>query len=145
MEPQTNKSESKMVTIIRRKYPDGKGGTRGLNAGKYINQGQHGAMQFIVEALDPKPYIGDDISHIHLSDLELGWLLDGMTKIVVQVDTLEEIEAIHAEALVRGMKSFVVTDSGHTEFAGVPTVTCLTIGPDLREKFVNLTDELKQY
>jgi PTH2 family peptidyl-tRNA hydrolase len=135
----------KQVTVIRRKYPDGKGGTRGVNAGKYIAQGQHGAMQFIVESLEPMPFLGDDVSNIHLSRLEIFWLLNGMTKIVVQVDTLEEIQAIHAEALARDMKSFLVTDSGHTEFNGVPTVTCLTIGPDLREKFVNLTDELKQY
>ena len=134
-----------MVTVIRRKYPDGKGGTRGVNAGKYINQGQHGAMQFIVDGLDPKPYMGEEYSYLYVSDLEIEWLTNGMTKIVVQVDTLEEIEAIHAEALARDMKSFLVTDSGHTEFNGVPTVTCLTIGPDLREKFVNLTDELKQY
>lgn len=134
-----------MVTVIRRRYPDGKGGTRGLNAGKYINQGQHGAMQFIVDALSPKPYSGDDASHIYLSDLEIEWLENGMTKIVVQVDTLEEIEAIYAEALLRDMKSYIVTDNGHTEFGGVPTVTCVTIGPDLRENFVNLTDELKQY
>lgn len=145
MEPEIKKSESKMVTVIRRKYPDGKGGTRGINAGKYINQGQHGAMQFIVDALAPRPFSGSDESHIYLSEMELSWLINGMTKIVVQVDTLEEIEAIHAEALERDMKSFMVTDSGHTEFNGVPTVTCITIGPDLREKFVNLTDELKQY
>lgn len=134
-----------MVTVIRRKYPDGKGGTRGINAGKYINQAQHGAMQFIVDALEPKPFKGSDESHIFLSDLEIEWLSNGMTKIVVQVDTLEELEAIDAEALARGMTSHLVTDSGHTEFNGVPTITCLTIGPDLREKFINLTDELKQY
>lgn len=68
-----------------------------------------------------------------------------MAKIVVQVDTLGELEYIHNQAKFRGMASYLVTDSGHTEFNGVATITCLTLGPDLREKFINLTDKLKQY
>jgi PTH2 family peptidyl-tRNA hydrolase len=39
----------------------------------------------------------------------------------------------------------VITDAGHTEFGGVPTKTCLAIGPDEDEKIGAITGHLKLF
>jgi len=37
----------------------------------------------------------------------------------------------------------VITDNGKTEFGGIPTKTCLALGPDLSEKIDEVTGDLK--
>jgi PTH2 family peptidyl-tRNA hydrolase len=37
----------------------------------------------------------------------------------------------------------LIIDSGKTEFGGVPTKTCLAIGPDYSEKIDKVTGNLK--
>jgi PTH2 family peptidyl-tRNA hydrolase len=39
----------------------------------------------------------------------------------------------------------VINDSGKTEFGGVPTKTCLALGPDLAERIDALTGHLELY
>jgi PTH2 family peptidyl-tRNA hydrolase len=39
----------------------------------------------------------------------------------------------------------VITDSGRTEFCGVPTRTCLALGPDLASKIDAITGTLELY
>jgi PTH2 family peptidyl-tRNA hydrolase len=42
-----------------------------------------------------------------------------------------------------GIKHHVVTDSGLTEFGGVPTKTCVAIGPDKSSKIDIITGGLE--
>ena len=44
-----------------------------------------------------------------------------------------------------GLEYHLITDSGRTEFDGVPTLTALAIGPDKIEKIDKITGELKLY
>ena len=71
------------------------------------------------------------------------WFNEGQAKICVRCDSEEHLLQIEAQALAADLDCFLITDAGHTEFNGVPTKTCLAIGPDLAEKIDKITGELK--
>lgn len=131
----------KQVIVVRRKFPDGKGGFRGINCGKSVSQGGHGVMAFL-KTFGYSQEIG---CYAKLTQLQMDWLLAGQTKITVQADMLEELEELHEKALSLGLTSHLVTDHGLTEFNGVPTITCLAIGPNHEEDFQGMASHLKLY
>ena len=57
------------------------------------------------------------------------WHDEGTTKICVGVDSEEELLAAYNLAVECAIPCAMITDSGHTEFKGQPTRTCLAIGP----------------
>jgi PTH2 family peptidyl-tRNA hydrolase len=72
------------------------------------------------------------------------WLAAGpFKKICVRVDSEEELLAVHRAAKDAGLIECLITDSGLTEFGGVPTITCCAIGPDTEEAIDSITGELK--
>ena len=107
-----------------------------MRRGKMIAQGAHASIMFLVH---------------RLCDAEVGakdhaiqeWLTQGMTKICVRVDSEAELLEIAQKAQDAGLTVHVITDAGHTEFAGVPTKTCLAIGPDEEDKIDAVTGNLK--
>ncbi len=52
---------------------------------------------------------------------------------------------IFDEAKTHGLTVHIITDSGKTEFHGVPTKTCLCIGPNEVSKIDVVTKNLKLY
>ena len=107
-----------------------------MRKGKMIAQGAHASIMVLVH---------------RLCDAEAGekdqaiqeWLKHGMTKICVRVDSEAELLEIAQKAQDAGLTVHVITDAGHTEFAGVPTKTCLAIGPDEEDKIDAVTGKLK--
>jgi PTH2 family peptidyl-tRNA hydrolase len=71
------------------------------------------------------------------------WLRDGFTKIVVGVPTEEDLLALIARAEELGVPCQPITDSGRTEFNGVPTLTCAAFGPDYVDNVDKVTLGLK--
>jgi peptidyl-tRNA hydrolase, PTH2 family len=67
------------------------------------------------------------------------WYHSGQKKIVLSVDTLEELYELQAQAAVAGLRNAIVTDTGATEFHGVATVTVLGIGPCTDEEVDPIT------
>jgi PTH2 family peptidyl-tRNA hydrolase len=58
------------------------------------------------------------------------WELSGCTKICLVVDSEEEFNALYSDIETNtNIPIFYITDSGKTEFHGVPTITCMAIGP----------------
>lgn len=57
------------------------------------------------------------------------WVQSGSTKVVLSVESETELLAIHQAARARGVPTALITDSGRTEFGGVPTRTTVAIGP----------------
>lgn len=53
--------------------------------------------------------------------------------------------AIYSKAKEKDLEVRLITDSGITEFGGVPTRTCLAIGPDWSELIDPITSHLKLY
>ena len=107
-----------------------------MRKGKMVAQGAHASIMFLVH---------------RLCDVDAGakdhaiqeWLKHGMTKICVRVDSEAELMEIAQKAEDTGLTVHVITDAGHTEFGGVPTKTCLAIGPDEDEKIDAVTGHLK--
>ena len=101
-----------------------------------IAQGAHASIMFLVQRLcDPQAGSKDHAIQ--------EWLNHGMTKIGVRADTEAELLEIAQKAQDAGLIVHVITDAGHTEFAGVPTRTCLAIGPDEEDKINLVTGALQ--
>lgn len=121
----------KQVIVVRRDLR--------MRQGKACSQSSHASGEFMRQALLA---VIDGKSH-DLSDIEIEWMRSGMTKITLRTDSPEQFEAIRDQAIAKGLKVHVITDSGRTEFHGVPTITALAIGPDLSSKIDTVTGELK--
>jgi PTH2 family peptidyl-tRNA hydrolase len=131
----------KQVIVIRRKFPDGKGGLMGVRRGKEIAQGSHASSAFLTKRLreDSKLDLND------LSEEVKIWINNGFTKVCVKVDTEEELKDLHQKASDKGLESHYIVDSGLTEFGGEKTITSLAIGPNFTEDIDEITSELKLY
>lgn len=109
--------------------------------GKLCAQAAHASMAFITRRLQPLRSKG--LSHVvNLFTAEQMWLADSFVKIVVKVDSEEELLSIKADAEAAFIECHLVTDDGRTMFDGVPTNTCLALGPDLAERIDPLTSHL---
>jgi peptidyl-tRNA hydrolase, PTH2 family len=133
----------KQVIVMRKKYPDGKGGNRGLRLGKIAAQASHASMAWLSHRI--RHLMAEDAEtqiDIHFSPSEKEWLTGTFTKVVVGVETEEQLLDIYEKAKAAGLEAHLITDSGFTEFGGVPTHTAVGIGPDEAEKIDRITGHL---
>jgi PTH2 family peptidyl-tRNA hydrolase len=71
------------------------------------------------------------------------WLADKFTKIVVRVESEQELFDIYNKAQAAKLIVSLIQDAGLTEFGGVPTYTCIAIGPAKDEELGPITGHLK--
>lgn len=127
-----------------------------MRRGKEIAQGSHASMQFLTEQLlsqineqNLSTLSAENPSTLNaaitLSGREAWWLSKGMAKVCLRVDSEQQLISFHEKAIAAGIKSFLITDSGRTEFNGQPTVTACAIGPDFVSKIDTITGELTPY
>ncbi len=116
-----------------------------MRRGKEIAQGAHASSAWIsfavADAADPLT----GIATVTLDPAALSWITGSFRKVTLQVQSDAELVALHEHALKLGLRSHLITDSGRTEFAGVPTRTALAIGPDLAELIDQVTGNLSIY
>lgn len=109
-----------------------------MRQGKAIAQGAHAAMLFLLNRLgSTRP--GEAPA---FSAEERAWMDGPMTKVCVRVESEGELVAVIEQARVVGLPVHAVTDSGRTEFKGVPTLTCCAIGPALGKSIDRVTGSL---
>lgn len=111
-----------------------------MRRGKAMAQCCHASMAFLLsndecDALDKL--------EVKLSTDEQAWFASGTKKVVVRCDGLHELEQLVFKAKLAGIEVHVVTDAGHTEFHGVPTVTCAAFGPAESDELDKITGGLK--
>lgn len=126
----------KQVIVMRRYYPDNQNpdSLRKLRLGKMIAQGSHASMAFLSNKVkNNEPF----------TEVEKEWLNNSFTKICVYVDSKEELLEIEKKAKVENITCYVITDNGQTEFNGIPTKTCLALGPDYSDKIDKVAGNLK--
>lgn len=70
------------------------------------------------------------------------WQRQGMPKIILKVNSLEELKEYQKLAKESNLITALIRDAGKTFFKD-PTITCLAIGPDKKEKIDKLTKKLK--
>jgi PTH2 family peptidyl-tRNA hydrolase len=107
-----------------------------MRKGKMVAQGAHASIMFLIHRFSD----GGSGAKDHAIQ---EWLNHGMTKICVRVDSEAELLEIAQKAEDVGLIVHVITDAGHSEFGGVPTKTCLAIGPDEDERIDAITGHLK--
>lgn len=81
---------------------------------------------------------------LHLEDPRVKeWLAGKFTKIAVGVNSEEELLDVLNRAKAAGIIAELCTDAGLTVFNGVPTNTCIAVGPDTHEQLQPITGSLK--
>lgn len=125
--------ETKQVIVIRKDLK--------MRRGKEIAQGSHASMAWM-SWLIRRTLAGQNVI---LTDAQTDWIEGSFAKIVVQVDSEEELRKVHEAAVLAGLESHLITDAGRTEFSGQPTVTACGIGPDYADRIDAVTKDLKLY
>jgi PTH2 family peptidyl-tRNA hydrolase len=121
-------SEVKQVIVIRKDLK--------MRRGKEIAQGSHASIKWLAEkAVKGSKFTVD----------EKAWLEGSFTKICLQVNSEEELLDVYQRALAAGLTAKLITDAGRTEFDGVPTRTCIAIGPNKAQEIDKITGNLKLY
>lgn len=134
-----------------------------MRKGKMISQGSHASMKVFFDLMRPVAYHHSDESLQMLEyvfDIYQGpkrpgtepvldrremasWKEGAFTKAVVRGDSEEHILDLLEQAIDAGLPNALITDSGKTEFNGVPTKTCIAIGPGKASVIDKITGNLK--
>jgi PTH2 family peptidyl-tRNA hydrolase len=105
-----------------------------MRKGKMVAQGSHASMSFLTRRIqNGRP----------LTEIQREWLKNSFTKICVSVDSEQELMDIARQAEDSNVECHVITDNGTTEFNGVPTKTCLALGPDKPEVLDKISGHLR--
>ncbi len=114
-----------------------------LKAGKYITTYDQDLCTVASRRFELTLFSAE---HPELNQPELEQWLDGaFTKGCLAANSEEELLAIQAAAEAAGIITCLITDNGHTVFHGVPTRTCLAVGPHTEEEINKITGHLKLY
>lgn len=101
-----------------------------MRRGKECAQAAHASMKVLLDYKEDWP-------------AKTEWLADSFAKICVRANSEEELLELYEKAIELGLHAALVTDVGRTEFNGVPTNTCIAIGPDYSEDVDKVTGNLK--
>lgn len=115
-------SEPKQIIVMRTDL--------NMRKGKMIAQGAHASMKVLLDYKEEW-------------EAKTKWLSDSFAKICVRADSEYELMEIYREALGSGLHASLIVDAGRTEFGGVPTRTCIAIGPEFPEDIDPITGHLK--
>lgn len=135
-EPMPGPDDVKQVIVIRRDLK--------MRRGKEIAQGSHASGAWLMEAVAAS-IDAHGRAEVALDPVARVWVTGSWRKVTLQVRSEEELLELHDAATALGLRSHLVRDSGRTEFAGVPTLTALAIGPDLAEQIDQVTGHLDLY
>jgi PTH2 family peptidyl-tRNA hydrolase len=136
--------KSKQVLVIRKDLRNTEG--QKIRTGKIIAQACHASMKFI---LDNGAYYQAELDHPEQFHSNItqpcvkAWINGLFTKVCVSVDSEQELLTLYNQAKDAGLIASLITDAGLTEFGGVPTNTCIAIGPAWEDDVDGITGHLK--
>jgi len=110
-----------------------------MGRGKMVAQGAHASGACLATSL---LRLAQEY-HAKMPSDEMEWIEGGQTKICVRVGSEAELLEIAAKAVAANLRCHVITDAGLTEFGGVPTRTCLAIGPNEIHAVDEITGRLR--
>ena len=119
---------------------------KSLRKGKIAAQVAHASLGALLKHSDR--YWDEEINHYRINftfpkDSILDKWLNGIfTKICLSVDNEEQLLELKKKCDDMCIANALITDAGCTEFHGVPTITCLGIGPHYSEIIDQLTGNL---
>ncbi len=115
-------------------------GGQKLRTGKIAAQVAHGSLGAVFSTAERKN--GKIV--IDTTGLE-NWYDGSFTKITLQCADEKELVELYKKAKSANLPCALITDAGRTEFNGVPTKTCLGIGPCNSEDIDKITAHLELY
>ena len=128
---------TKQVIVIRRDLR--------MRRGKEIAQGAHASMAWLRQRIMPRLTPAGRADQVQFSAAERSWLELSMRKVTVKVGSEAELLDVYDKALAAGLVVHMITDRGLTEFGGIPTRTCLAVGPDYDDLIDPVTGDLELY
>lgn len=139
----TTRTNPRMIIVMRNDL--------GMRRGKQIAQASHAVLGAYKQALSEwkEVDLGTDDQGSEWYSETPGykafheWDNNEFTKICVRVDSEEELRQIIDAAIAAKLNVCPIIDAGHTEFHGVPTLTCVAIGPHYPEELSPVTGHLK--
>lgn len=111
------RADVKQVVVYRRDL--------NMRKGKIAAQVAHASLAVFLDRDEG----GRHELRVPLTDAMASWSRARFKKIVLSVETEDDLVRVHALAKAAGLPTALVTDAGHTEFAGVPTRTTCAVGP----------------
>lgn len=131
-------SEPKQVIVMRKDLNMRKGKIAAqashASLGAILNYGKH-----LPEVEGKYESVNISLRHQPLSE----WLNGRFTKVCLYVNSEQELLDIYNKAMYNKVNVKLIKDAGLTEFNGVPTLTCLALGPDYPEVIDPITGHLK--
>jgi PTH2 family peptidyl-tRNA hydrolase len=137
--------KTKQIIVVRRDLK--------MKHGKMAAQVAHAAMSFLTRE-GRVGWQADMLNDVFMNDDESidkhngairDWLANSFTKVVLSVDSEEELRELEAKAIEAGVMAHLVVDNGKTVFHGESTATCLALGPDWNDALDELVEHLKLY
>lgn len=136
------KMPTKMVIVMRKDLNMRKGKIAAQSAHACVNA----VLRLLFKYLDKDSFEQKDSTYqlpqAFCEDNFKDWILGNYTKICVYVNSERELDNLFDKAYERGLNVVKVIDKGFTEFNGVPTKTCIAIGPDYANKIDEITKNL---
>lgn len=130
----------KQVIVMRKdlKMPRGKIGAQAAHASNAVLLA---AMDKVFESGNTEKWMLE-----FRKDSPLGlWLNGSFTKVVVAVNSEQELSDIYDQAGAAGLMVSKIVDNGLTVFNGQPTWTCIAIGPAKPSQVDPITGHLPLY
>ena len=137
MEHEEQQRPTKQVIVIRRDLK--------MRRGKEIAQGAHASMAWLRQRIMPHITPAGRADQVQFSAAERSWLELSMRKVTVKVGSEQELLGVYDKAIAAGLVVHMITDRGLTEFGGIPTRTCLAVGPDYDDLIDPVTGDLELY
>ena len=138
-------NDAKQVILIRKdlNMPAGKLGAQVAHAslacilkmGRW-SEGELGSQDFTIEL---HAGVCEKDSAVH------DWMTKSFPKITLEVKNEAQLKRYYDEAAAAGLPASWIVDAGRTVFDGVPTPTCVGIGPASREQIDAITKRLRVY
>jgi len=115
-----------------------------MRKGKMCAQAAHASMKVITDRLIwDSAHPGSYDPELRTTPEITEWLTGIFTKVVVSVDSEDELVDIYNKAQEAKILSCIIEDCGLTEFHGIPTKTVVAVGPAKSEDIDKITRHLK--
>jgi len=116
-----------------------------MRQGKACAQVAHAAMKVFFDRMSKikSPNPAETLYKANFTKEMEDWMSGAFTKVVVGVDSEDQIYQVAEQARLAGIPYGVIIDNGVTEFKGVKTVTCVAIGPAEATALDKITGDLQ--